>query len=76
LKTPVLNATGLSDQNGEITIYHPESAPWLTSAYRENLGVGFHAPGLKEPFPSRPLQVPVVRGDDYVRQHGLDSLTF
>jgi FkbM family methyltransferase len=69
-----LNPIGLSDKNDEIEIYHPEASGYRTTAYKEHLGAAYALPGAQEMPPAKSLQVPVIRGDDYVKEHGIQAI--
>jgi len=73
LQNVVLNPVGLSDQNGEIQIFYPETSHYRTTAYQEHLGVAYALPGDKPSAP-KSLRVPVIRGDDYVRERGIKTI--
>ncbi len=73
LENIILNPVGLSDQNGEIKIFYPETSHYRTTAYQEHLGAAYALPG-EQPAAPQSLQVPVIRGDDYVKQHKIQTI--
>ncbi len=75
LKNITLNPVGLSDQDGKIKVFYPEDSHYRTTAYQDHLGAAYALPGEKPATP-RPLQVPVIRGDDYVKAHGVKTIDF
>ena len=74
-KNITLNSVGLSDQKSEIEIFYTEASDYRTTAYQEHLGAAYALPGEKPAVP-KSLQVPVIRGDDYVREHGIKIIEF
>jgi FkbM family methyltransferase len=69
----VLNPVGLSDRNDEIDVYYSGKQDGLTTAFKENLGVDFRMQGDK-PIQPKLILARVIRGDDYVKQHGIETI--
>jgi FkbM family methyltransferase len=69
----ILNSAGLSDRNGEIEVFYSEQENSLTTAFKDHLGELFRLPG-EEALPSVALQAKVIRGDDYVKDHGIKKI--
>ena len=73
LKDITLNPVGLSDQNGEMTVFYPETSHYRTTAYQEHLGTAYALPGERLSA-SKSLPVSVIRGDNYVSEHGVKTI--
>ena len=73
LPNVVLNPVGVSDRNGEIEIHYSEGADNLTTVFKEHLDDAFRVPGDKK-LQSKSIRVKVVRGDDYAKQHGIQTI--
>ena len=69
----VLNPVGLSDCNKELDVFYVDSSNQLTSAYREHFGEAFGLSGAKRASPQS-IRARVIRGDDYVREHGIEMI--
>ena len=73
LKNIILNPVGLSDQHDELEIFYPEDSHYRTTAFQEHLGAAYALSGQKLAAP-KSLHVPVIRGDDYVLEHGIKTI--
>jgi FkbM family methyltransferase len=73
LPNVVLNPVGVSDRNDEIDVYYSETADGLTTAFKEHLDDAYRVLGDKT-LQSRPIRAKVIRGDDYARQHGIQTI--
>src|SRR5581483_1946011 len=69
----VLNPVGLSDRSDKIKIFYRETSNYCTTAYEEHLGAAYALPGAESTAP-KSLEVPVIRGDDYVREHDVKTI--
>lgn len=68
-----LNPVGLSDREGEIEVYCPESANYRTTAYKEHLGEEFMLPDAAQETVLA-VKACVTTGDAYARQHGIELI--
>lgn len=70
LSNLIYNPVGLSDRPDKINVFYVDEASGCTTAYQEHLSAAYRLPG-DQPLPSKSFQVPVIRGDDYVKEHGI-----
>jgi FkbM family methyltransferase len=69
----VLNPMGVSDRNGEIDVYYSETEDGLTTAFKEHLNDEFRIIG-QTPLRPKSIRAKIIRGDDYVRQHDIQTI--
>jgi FkbM family methyltransferase len=73
LANVIFNPVGLSERNEEIEIFYSEEHDGVTSAFKDNLGEDLRMQGIK-PLQPRSIRAKVIRGDDYVKQHGIETI--
>ena len=69
----IRNPMGVSDKNAEIEIFYSPIEDGLTTAFKEHLADEYRMVGQKPVHPQS-IQAKVIRGDDYVREHGIQKI--
>lgn len=73
LPNVVLNPVGVSDRNDEIDVYYSETEDGLTTAFKEHLDDAYRMIG-QNPLQPRSIRAKVIRGDDYAKQRGIQTI--